>query len=211
MQLSSHSLCECVPLRCAIFANFMSRRYTAQRPTRTDNPVSDWDKRLLCPYNNSLSTDVSTKHTSYKKLFTHCYRPQRVKYFRLCMLHFGASLSPSFFSATCKNGLLNYCMRKRNSIPEQIFLYIRGGKSTPGVMSRPNNSFKISGPFFKDFILREDYLLVVSRFRKKKLDNGPFTLHLKFNHLHSDLFLEQRRLLSLLNSWASCNIYVFTK
>jgi len=100
---------------------------------------------LLCPYKNSLSTDVGTKHTSYKKPFTHCYRPQRVQYFRLCMLHFGASLLPSFFSAPFKTGLLNYCMRRRNSIPEQIFLYVRCGKSTPGVMSRSNNSFKPSG------------------------------------------------------------------
>jgi len=66
MQLNSHSLSDRVPLGCAIFANFVSPSYAAQHPTRTCNPISDWDKRLLCQYKNSLPTDVCTKYTSYK-------------------------------------------------------------------------------------------------------------------------------------------------
>jgi hypothetical protein len=168
MQLSSHSLSDRVPLGCTIFANFLSPT-SAVHPTRTGNPISDWDKRLLCSYKSSLSIDVGTKYTSYKNFSSTVTGLQRVQYFRLNMLHFGANLWPSFFSAPCKTGLLNYYMQRRNSITEQIFLCIRGEKSTPGVISRPNKSFKLSGHSSRTLHLKEDYLLVVSRFRKKFL------------------------------------------
>jgi hypothetical protein len=55
------------------------------------------------------------------------------------------NFSPSLFSAPCKTERLLYYMRRRKSIPENVLLFIRGGKSTPSFMRRPNNSSKLSG------------------------------------------------------------------
>jgi hypothetical protein len=133
-----------VPLGCGIVANFISSRYAAQHPKGTGKPISEWDKCLLCRYKNSLSIDFGTKFTSHKNFSG---KLTGLKNLKFCCVYFTSvqNLPPSLFSAPCKTYLLLYYMRRRISIPEQVLLYVRCGKSTPGFMRRPNKSYKLSG------------------------------------------------------------------
>jgi hypothetical protein len=136
------SLCNCCKLHIIQIRD--------SKPQKTGNPISEWDKCLLCRYKNSLSIDVGTKYTSYK-IFSGKLRG--LKDLNFCYVCFTSvqNLSPSLFSAPCKTGLLNYYMRRRNSIPEQVPIVYKGWEIYIRFREKTQQQFQTFGPFFRDF------------------------------------------------------------